>query len=48
MHNPYQGVESVAEMIARLVCDYEARQAAQARKEPKIFKNSGARIQHNS
>ncbi|MBR8840631.1 MAG: hypothetical protein DSM106950_43310 [Stigonema ocellatum SAG 48.90 = DSM 106950] len=28
MHNPCEGVESVAEMIARLVCDYEARQVA--------------------
>jgi hypothetical protein len=28
MHSSSKGVESVAEMIARLVCEYEARQAA--------------------
>jgi len=33
MHNPCEGVESVAEMIARLVCDYEAQQAAEAKKK---------------
>ena len=32
MDNPREGVESVAEMIARLVCDYEARQAAEGKK----------------
>jgi hypothetical protein len=33
MHNPCEGVESIAEMIARLVCDYEARQAVEGQKK---------------
>jgi macrodomain Ter protein organizer (MatP/YcbG family) len=33
MQNPCEGVESIAEMIARLVCDYEARQAAAGQKK---------------
>lgn len=33
MHNAHEGVESVAELIARLVCDHEARQAAKAQKK---------------
>jgi hypothetical protein len=33
MHNPCEGVESVAEMIARLVCEYEARQATEGKKK---------------
>ncbi|BAY08144.1 hypothetical protein NIES2098_12720 [Calothrix sp. NIES-2098] len=33
MHHSYEGVESIAEMIARLVCDYEARQAAEGQKK---------------
>jgi hypothetical protein len=36
MHNAHEGVESVAELIARLVCDHEARQAA-AQKKPTKF-----------
>ena len=40
MHNPCQGVESVAEMIARLVCDYEARQAAEGKKVHKSTKSA--------
>lgn len=35
MHKPYEGVESVAEMIARLVCEYEVRQAAEKKRTHK-------------
>ncbi len=40
MDNPREGVESVAEMIARLVCDYEARQAAEGKKVHKSTKSA--------
>lgn len=40
MHSAYKGVESVAEMIARLVCEYEARQASEAKKVHKSAKST--------
>jgi hypothetical protein len=35
MHKPYEGIESVAEMIARLVCEYEVRRAAEKKRAHK-------------
>ena len=35
MHSPDEGVETVAELIARLVWEYEARQIAKAKKANK-------------
>ncbi len=32
MHSPDEGVETIAELIARLVYEHEARQAARAKK----------------
>ena len=32
MHSPDKGVETIAELIARLVCEHEARQAARGKK----------------
>ncbi len=40
MQNACEGVESVAEMIARLVCEYEARQAAKAKKVHELTKSA--------
>ncbi|GEM_PF-4187857 len=37
MHNAHEGVESVAELIARLVCDHEARQVAEEQKKSTKF-----------
>ncbi|MEC4815864.1 MAG: hypothetical protein SAK29_21715 [Scytonema sp. PMC 1069.18] len=40
MHSASKGFESVAEMIARLVCDYEARQAVSPFREVKSQKST--------
>lgn len=40
MHSAYERVESVAEMIARLVCEYEARQAAEGKQVQKSAKSA--------
>lgn len=39
MHSPDEGVETIAELIARLVYEYEARQATRAKKVNKPTKS---------
>jgi hypothetical protein len=48
MHSADEGVESIAEMIMRLVCEYEARQAAtKAKKVHRSAKSVALPLPHS-
>ncbi len=44
MHNPDEGIETVAELIARLVYEHEARQAAIIKKLNKSTKSVASHL----